>query len=331
MRSPRLRLLGAAIAPMIFLAACGEGGTGDDASTTSVAPDDAAATSMAPNGDIQDVTVAAGEGTPAISLGAQPFAVADTEVRVLTEGDGEEVGAEQDVELRYATVNGTSGEELVSTFATDETVWMELSDPYLLPGLKEALPGVPVGSELLVALPPHQAFQETGSSQLGVGPADTIVFYLEVVSAETPLTQAQGEPVQPAEGLPAVEADGTSPAQVTIPAGEEPPGELVVQPLVEGEGPVVEEGQTVSVHYTGVTWSDGEQFDSSLQEGGQPFDFTVGAGQVIQGWDEGLVGQPVGSRVLLVIPPEQAYGSAEDGHELGGETLVFVVDILDAD
>ena len=83
------------------------------------------------------------------------------------------------------------------------------------------------------------------------------------------------------------------------------------------------------MQYTGVKWSDGTQFDTSLQEGRGAFETVIGAGQVIAGWDEGLVGQTIGSRVLLVIPPEMGYGASE-GHELQEETLVFVVDILAA-
>lgn len=368
MRSPRLRLLGAALAPMILLASCGNDpdggdsdGSDDEAATTSAAPADAAATSVAPRGDIADLavevqdqdgvevptltlageplTVGGGSGDGADETGGGetgggesaadlPFAVAQTEIQEVTAGEGEEVTADQQVTLRYLAVNGTTGEEVLSTFPTQEEVVMDLADPNLLPGFLEALPGTTPGTELIMAIPPADGFGPAGQPNLGVGPTDTLIFYAEVVSSITPLTQAEGEAVEPVEGLPAVEADGTSPAQVTIPEGEDPPTELVVQPLIEGEGEQVEAGQQVTVHYTGVQWSDGSQFDSSL-EGGQPFDFQVGAGGVIAGWDEGLVGQPVGSRVMLIVPPDLAYGPA-GGHELGGETLVFVVDILAA-
>ncbi len=107
-----------------------------------------------------------------------------------------------------------------------------------------------------------------------------------------------------------------------------PPTELVVQPLITGTGPAVESGQNVTFQYSGWLW-DGTPFDSSW-ENGSPFTTTIGAGQVIQGWDQGLVGQPVGSQVLLVIPPALGYGDTEQGAIPAGSTLVFVVDILDA-
>ncbi len=103
------------------------------------------------------------------------------------------------------------------------------------------------------------------------------------------------------------------------------------QVLIKGTGPVVAAGQTITVHYTGVIWASGKQFDSSWDRG-QPIDFQIGVGKVIAGWDEGLVGQTVGSQVLLVIPPDKGYGSAGQSSAgiSGTDTLVFVVDILDA-
>ncbi len=94
---------------------------------------------------------------------------------------------------------------------------------------------------------------------------------------------------------------------------------------------MVESGQDLTVHYTGVIYASGEQFDSSWDRG-EPSSFPIGVGGVIAGWDEGLVGQTVGSQVLLVIPPEQGYGADgnPDAGISGTDTLVFVVDILAA-
>nr|WP_306255052.1 FKBP-type peptidyl-prolyl cis-trans isomerase [Ornithinimicrobium cryptoxanthini] len=261
------------------------------------------------------------------------MSVAETSVQEIEAGEGETTTAEQDVELRYLAVNGTTGEEILSTFPTDETVVMSLSNPNLLPGFLNGLVGTKPGQSMILAMSPQDAFGAAGNAQLGIGPNDTVIFYVEVVKATTPLTQAEGEAVEPVEGLPTVEADGTSPATITIPEGEEPPSELVVQPLIKGEGAEIQAGQQVRMQYTGVQWSDGELFDTSLQEGREAFETVIGAGQVIQGWDEGLVGQTVGSRVLLVIPPAMGYGAAQEdgpGYELKDETLVFVVDILAA-
>ena len=111
--------------------------------------------------------------------------------------------------------------------------------------------------------------------------------------------------------------------------GETPPTELVVEDLIEGSGPAVEAGSRVQVHYVGVAWSTGEEFDASWNRG-TPLPLTVGVGQVIAGWDQGLLGMKVGGRRRLTIPPELAYGPAGAGHRLSGKTLVFVIDLLNA-
>jgi len=121
------------------------------------------------------------------------------------------------------------------------------------------------------------------------------------------------------------------PALAEKPATSKGTGELtklVVTPLVEGTGPPVQAGQTLSVNYVGVSYKTGEEFDSSWKRS-QPFSFKVGEGNVIKGWDQGLVGVKVGSRVQLDIPAELAYGNDASG---GGPTgpLRFIVDVLSA-
>ena len=111
----------------------------------------------------------------------------------------------------------------------------------------------------------------------------------------------------------------------------DPPTNLVAQPLIKGNGPVVTAGQKINVQYTGALWRDGKVFDSSWKRG-ESITFPIGTGGVIAGWDEGLVGQTVGSQVLLVVPPDKGYGA--DGQPAAGikgtDTMVFVVDILGA-
>jgi peptidylprolyl isomerase len=114
---------------------------------------------------------------------------------------------------------------------------------------------------------------------------------------------------------------------VTIPDGP-PPSDLVIEDLVVGEGDEASPGQEVSVHYVGVAWSTGSQFDASWDRG-EAFGFGLGQGQVIEGWDQGVVGMRIGGRRRLTIPPHLGYGSRGAGGVIkGGETLVFVVDLL---
>jgi peptidylprolyl isomerase len=114
---------------------------------------------------------------------------------------------------------------------------------------------------------------------------------------------------------------------VTIPDGE-PPDSLVTDDITVGDGAEAEPGNNVRVHYVGVAWSNGKQFDASWDRD-ESFDFRLGAGQVIQGWDYGVAGMKVGGRRRLTIPPALGYGSRGAGGVIkGGETLVFVVDLL---
>ena len=116
---------------------------------------------------------------------------------------------------------------------------------------------------------------------------------------------------------------------VYVPPGEAPPTDLKIDDLVEGDGPVAEAHHEVEVHYVGVAWSTRKQFDASWDRG-EPFRFALGEGQVIPGWDQGVQGMKVGGRRQLTIPPNLGYGKAGAGGVIkGGETLVFVVDLVD--
>jgi len=115
---------------------------------------------------------------------------------------------------------------------------------------------------------------------------------------------------------------------VYVPPGESPPAQLVIEDLEEGDGPEAAAGQQVEVHYVGVAWSTRKQFDASWDRG-SPFSFGLGEGQVIKGWDQGVAGMKVGGRRKITIPPNLGYGKAGAGGVIkGGETLVFVVDLL---
>lgn len=114
---------------------------------------------------------------------------------------------------------------------------------------------------------------------------------------------------------------------VTVP-DDAPPGELVMTDEVVGDGDEAAAGQDVTVHYVGVSWSTGQQFDASWDRM-EPFRFGLGAGQVIKGWDQGVAGMKVGGRRTLHIPPQLGYGAQGAGGAIApNETLIFVVDLL---
>jgi peptidylprolyl isomerase len=117
--------------------------------------------------------------------------------------------------------------------------------------------------------------------------------------------------------------------EVDFPDGE-PPAELQITDIWEGDGPAAKAGDTVHVHYVGVAYSTGEEFDASWNRG-DPLEFRLGVGQVIAGWDQGVQGMRVGGRRQLVIPPDLAYGDRGAGRTIApGETLIFVCDLVSA-
>ena len=114
---------------------------------------------------------------------------------------------------------------------------------------------------------------------------------------------------------------------VTVPAGD-PPADLTIEDVVVGSGDEATSGNVVEVHYVGVAWSTQREFDASWNRG-DTFEFRLGAGQVIAGWDQGVAGMKVGGRRVLTIPPHMGYGAQGAGGVIkGGETLIFVVDLL---
>ncbi len=116
--------------------------------------------------------------------------------------------------------------------------------------------------------------------------------------------------------------------EVDVPEGAAP-AELAVRDLIVGDGPEVKPGMVVRVHYVGVTFASGKEFDSSWDRG-RPFKFALGAGRVIKGWDRGVRGMRVGGRREIVVPPRLGYGSQSPSPMIpAGSTLVFVVDLVD--
>ncbi len=116
--------------------------------------------------------------------------------------------------------------------------------------------------------------------------------------------------------------------QVEVPSDQPPSYQLEVEDLTAGDGEEAVAGRAVEVHYVGVSWATGRQFDASWDRG-QTFKFTLGKGQVIPGWDQGVEGMKVGGRRRITIPPALAYGKRGAGGVIGpDETLVFVVDLV---
>jgi peptidylprolyl isomerase len=280
--------------------------------------------------DLAAVTVSVSEGAePVIDVPA-PFSVDATQARVIGDGDGATVSLGQQVTLRYAAVNGTDGQRLLDKTWAGEPTTVIVGAKGNIPGLDEGLRGLRVGATALIAVPPDAGYGVQGNASLGVGPTDTIVCLVKVLQARTLLAKATGAAVAPKKGLPTVKRAASGRPTVTLPKEAAPTG-LVVQPLIRGTGRTVAKGDRVTVQYVGVVWPGGRVFDSSWGKD-EPARFSIGTNATIAGWDS-IIGQKVGSQVLLVVPPDKAYGieGRDEFGIKGTDTLVFVVDILDAE
>lgn len=227
--------------------------------------------------------------------------------------------------------SGTKHSQLYSTFS---------SGPQIIPaqlglqGLTTALKHARLGSRVVAVLPPKYAYGSAGESQLGVKGTDTLVWVIDLLQQYSGKQSATGHQVTSGGGaLPIVTATAGEQPKITIPTISPPTG-LSVTTLIKGSGPKLTKGETAVTQYVGAIWRTRSVFatswPSSQQPEGQLFGFQIG-GNVIAGFTTGLTGVPVGSRVMLVIPPSLGYGPAGGNANAGiqkDDTLVFVVDVL---
>lgn len=311
----------------LLLSACGADATDDSSQSTAGASPSASATAVetaapaAPTeadiAALDAVTVTGDPGTEPTLTFATPFTTSADLTRVVTEGTGEVATAESLVTLQLVTYTGADGVAVQSTWSTAAFEAM-LDGNEVPPAMTEALIGQKVGARLLFASP------QTNTD----GSTTTLLFAADLISSRVVPQRAVGEAVAPVDGLPTVTLDETGKPSISIPAGVSAPTELVAQPLIKGTGAVVESGQAITVHYTGWQLSDGTQFDSSWDRG-TPYPTVIGAGKVIAGWDQAIVGQQVGSKLLIAVPKALAYGDKPE-HMLANEDLIFVIEIVAA-
>jgi len=319
------RLLAITVIPLLaclVLAGCGSSKPSSAASSSS---------SAASSNSNSSVSVAGAFGhTPVVTI---PKLNANNKLTVKTviQGTGTTVTKTDAMAANFVLYfwDGKSSTLKANTFTQNPTV----IGGTMLPGLETALIGQKVGSRILAVIPPADGYGTSGNSQLGITGSTTLVFVIDVLKSYAATASAVGATESNGGGsLPTVTPHtGTAPT-ITIPASN-PPGSLVTKTLIKGSGPKVAKGQYVIAQYTGYIWRTKKVFDSSWTAGSL-FGFVIGASpeQVIPGWDTGLAGQTVGSRVMLVIPPKDGYGTtgASQAGITGTDTLVFVVDIIDA-
>ena len=320
MRRSAAALPALALVATSLLAGCGSDSGSDPTTSTETTSTSTATTDPEALALLEAVTVEGGQGEAPTVTFDMPFDIGSTAATVLVEGDGETVGEDDLVTVDYAVFSGDDGTTILSSWDEGRPDVIPVSglDPTFHP-LVAGIVGNGVGTRVAFGLP-GTAATDTAEA---VPAAVWIVDVMSIVS-----DRAEGEAVTPEDGLPVVTLDADGAPSIDIPAGFEASDELVAQTLIRGDGAVVESEQALTVQYTG--WLlDGTQFDSSW-ESGSPFSTQIGTGSVIQGWDDGLIGQTVGSQVLLVIPSDLAYGDEDSGTIPGGSTLIFVVDILAA-
>ena len=326
---------GAAVALMVTVAACGDDSdsTTDASASTSASadssesPSESASESGTPaaTGELPAVKGGFGE-TPTITVpDAEP--PTDLVVKTLVKGNGPTVQAGETIVVNYAGVRWDDGETFDSSFDRGAPAGFGIGVGAVIPGWDTGLVGLKAGTRVLLVLPPDQAYGDTPPGD-PIQAGDTLVFVVDVLGSHAGDETAKGEPAPTEDdSLPYVSITPKAP-EIIIPAGS-PAKQLITIPVVVGTGPKVQKGDTIVVQYKGVLWRNGKEFDSSWSRG-QPFVTTIGQGAVIPAWDKGLIGQTVGSRVMLVVPPKDGYGQAGSGQIKGTDTMVFAVDILGA-
>jgi peptidylprolyl isomerase len=313
-----IALLGGAV-----LAGCGSSSSSSKSSASS-----SASSSVGANSSVT-ATGAFGKA-PTVTI---PKAKAGTKlaVKTLIQGSGTTLTKADAMAANFVLYfwSGTTSSLKANTFTSNPTV----IGGTMLPGLETALIGQKVGSRVLAVIPPADGYGTSGNSQLGITGSTTLVFVIDVIKSYADTASATGSQVSNGGGdLPTVTAKAGAAPTLSFSSTKAPSG-LVAKTLIKGSGPKVAKGEFVIAQYTGYIWRTKAVFGSSWSSG-SPFGFLIGASpeQVIPGWDKGLEGQTVGSRVMLSIPPAEGYGTAgnSDAGIKGTDSLVFVVDIIDA-
>lgn len=334
----RRRLAALLIVPALALTACGGGDSGSAKKSADSSPGPSQSTQAA---DLKPVatappmpTVSGNKGKAAGITIPKGSPSGKFVVHPLSEGNGAQVKKQDLVVAHYTGKVWRGGKSLGSSYdkgAAPQVI--PAGQKTIIPAFSQAVLGQKVGGRVLVVAPPSAGFGSQGNQSLGVKGTDTIVLVLDIDKIIP--SKAEGKQASIPSDLPQIKADKPEPAVISVPK-KNPPKDLVDRVLIKGDGPEVKKGQTVYMQYSGAAWKINEGkpkatlFDSSYNAGA-PFSTVIGEHQVIEGWDRGLVGKKVGSRVLLVIPPELAYKDKAQSKALpANSTLVFVVDIVAA-
>ncbi|MHA6764415.1 FKBP-type peptidyl-prolyl cis-trans isomerase [Streptacidiphilus sp. PAMC 29251] len=331
---------GLLIVPALLLTGCGSSSKAKSADT---AKPQASASSSAtpapvPVPKVVDTTtnlpsVAGAFGTtPKVTIPSGVKPDGNFVVHTLKEGSGAKVTSTDVAVTNFSVVDWNTGKAINSAYTKDSAPLVLTLSAGTLPALSEAVLGHAEGSRVEVVAPPGAATAQmdpSNLSQMGVTAKDTLVFVVDITKKVGAKDDISGKQAASPANMPSVVAPSGKAATFTIPDSTRKPTKLLTSVLIKGTGAKVLSGQTILVQYTGATLADGKVFDSSWNDAGV-MGTVIGQGKVIPGWDQGLVGQTVGSRVLLSIPSALAYGAQGQSPIPANANLVFVVDILGA-
>lgn len=303
----------------LTVAACGSSKPAASSSSASSSAANSAVTVTGAFGKVPTVTI------PKAKAGGSLM------VRTLVQGTGPVVTKTDATAANFVIYfwDGATSALKGSTFGSSPT----LIPSKTLPGLQTALVGKKVGSRVLAVIPPALGYGTSGNAQLGVTGTTTLVLVVDLLNAYSNTESATGTQVSDGGGtLPTASVKSGVPTLTFT--SSTPPSGLVTKTLVKGNGPQIVKGEYVIAQYVGYIWRSHQKPFGSSWSSGSPFGFVIDATpeQVIPGWDKALTGMTVGSRVMLSVPPAQGYGSSGQAaaNIKGTDTLVFVVDILDA-
>lgn len=257
------------------------------------------------------------EPKPIIPAGPPPEYLALTDT---IEGIGKLASPGRKLTIQYVGYEYETGKKFVSSWEQGGPFTFTLGKGEVIPGWEEGLEGLEGGDRRELVLPPDLT---EGPYPPGIPKGKAVVF---VVDSIPPSKGSESSAAKPKpQKKQASQAKKTKP-KVEVPNGP-PPQKLTIKDLELGKGPTARAGDEVTVNYVGVDYKTGKEFDASWDRG-EPFTFTLGAGEVIPGWDQGVEGMKVGGRRELIIPPELGYGSAGAPPAIPpNETLVFVIDL----
>lgn len=331
-RARRALLSSAAVVAAITLALTGCTGSGSGSPSASSKPTAIPTVSAAcvDSGSASDAVKVSGDfnAAPTVSFDA-PLKVTSTQRTVVIEGKGAKAAPGSIANVSFTLYNGTTGKTVTSTgYGTGRTSSITVDASKFLTGLAKTLNCAQAGTRVVGVVPASEGFGSTGSAQLGVPADQVLVFVVDVVSLVP--TKAEGEAVAPPAGLPTVTVAADGKPTLKVPDGYKPPATTQIATLIKGSGQVVVATDTVTIQYQGTNLATGKIFDQTW--GGTPY--TGAANGFVTGFTNAIVGQTVGSQVLVVIAPADGYGP-QGGNSSAGigkdDTLVFVIDILAAE